>query len=60
MMKKLWLVILIISIVGFLTGISYLVYGIAQRGFSGVNYGRVIFPLIIGIAAFCLYKKRIK
>lgn len=58
MMKKLWLIILIIAIIGFLTGISYLVYGIAQRGLGGVNYGRVIFPLIIGIVAFCLYKKK--
>lgn len=57
-MKKVWLVILIFAIIGTITGISYLVYGIEQRGAGGVNYGRVIFPLITGIIAFCLYKKR--
>ena len=57
-MRKLWLVILIIAIIGLLSGISYLADGIAQRGFGGVNYGRVIFPLIIGIAAFYFYKKK--
>ncbi len=56
-MKKLWLIILIIAIAGLLTGVPFLINGIAQRGAGGVNYGRVIFPLIIGIVAFCLYKK---
>ena len=33
---------------GFLTSISYLTQGISARGIGGVNYGRVIFPLLVG------------
>ena len=47
--KKVCIVILILAIIGLLTGISYLVEGIGARGFGGVNYGRVIFPLLIGV-----------
>ena len=57
-MKKLWLVILIIAIIGIVSAIPLLVDGIIKRGAGGVNYGRVIFPLIIGIVAFCLYKNK--
>ena len=43
MKKKVFIVILILAIIGLLTGISYLVEGISTRGIDGVNYGRVIF-----------------
>ena len=59
-MKKLWLVILIFAIIAFLSGIPVLAEGIAQRGVAGVNYGRVLFPLIIGILAFCFFRKKDK
>ena len=39
MKKKVCIVILILAIIGLLTGISYLVEGIGARGFGGVNYG---------------------
>ena len=57
MKKKICTVILILAIIGLLTGISYLVEGISTRGIDGVNYGRVIFPLLVGVIAVCFLKK---
>ena len=57
-MKKFFLVIAVIASIAFVTGIPVLVSGIRQRGFDGVNYGRVLFPLLIGIIFFILFKKR--
>lgn len=57
--EKAWIVVLIIAIIGLLNGIVYLIEGIDLRGISGVNYGRVIFPLLIGIGAvYALMKSR--
>jgi len=55
--KKVCIVILILAIIGMLTGISYLVEGISERGISGVNYGRVAFPLLVGLGAVYFLKK---
>ena len=60
MKKKVFIVILILAIIGLLTGISYLVEGISTRGIAGVNYGRVIFPLLIGVIAVYFLKKEKK
>ena len=49
--------ILILAVIGLLTGISYLVEGISVRGIGGVNYGRVIFPFLVGVGAVYLLKK---
>ena len=54
--KKVFIVILILAIIGLLTGISYLVEGISTRGIDGVNYGRVIFPLLVGVIAVYFLK----
>ena len=56
-MKKLCLVITVVALVTCLTGVSYLVEGIAARGWDGVNYGRIIFPLLISGIFFWLYMK---
>ena len=56
-MKKACLIICIVALVTCLTGIPYLVEGIAQRGFGGVNYGRVVFPLLISGISFWFFKK---
>lgn len=59
MKKKVCIVILILAIMGLLNGISYLVEGISTRGIDGVNYGRVIFPLLVGaIAVYFLKRKK--
>lgn len=60
MKKKVFIVILILAIIGLLTGISYLVEGISTRGIDGVNYGRVIFPLLIGVIAVYFLKRERK
>jgi hypothetical protein len=60
MKKKVFIVILILAIIGLLTGISYLVEGISTRGIDGVNYGRVIFPLLIGVIAVYFLKREKK
>lgn len=57
-MKKVYLVIAIFALIALLTGISELAGGIAARGFGGVNYGLVLFPLLIGIFSFTAYKKQ--
>ena len=54
--KKVFIVILILAIIGLLTGISYLVEGISTRGIDDVNYGRVIFPLLVGVIAVYFLK----
>ena len=58
--KKVFIVILILAIIGLLTGISYLVEGISTRGIDGVNYGRVIFPLLVGVIAVYFLKRERK
>lgn len=55
-MKKACLVIGIIGLIACLTGIPYIVEGIAQRGPAGVNYGRLIFPLLIAGISFWKYR----
>lgn len=58
--KKVFIVILILAIIGLLTGVSYLVEGISTRGIDGVNYGRVIFPLLVGVIAVYFLKREKK
>ena len=56
MKKIVCIVILILAITGLLNGISYLISGISARGIGGVNYGRVIFTLLVG--AIAVYKDK--
>ena len=56
-MKNAYLVIGIVAAVTLLTGIPVLYEGIAARGFGGVNYGRVIFPLLISGVCFWRYRQ---
>lgn len=58
MKKKVYLAITIFAIITLLTQIPYLIAGISDRGLSGVNYGRIAFPLLISIAAFFMYRKK--
>ena len=57
MKKKVCIVILVLAVIGLLTGMSYLAEGIQARGIGGVNYGRVIFPLLVGVIAVYFLKK---
>lgn len=57
MKKKACIVVLVLAIVGILTGMSDLAQGISERGIGGVNYGRVIFPLFAGGIAVYFLKK---
>ncbi len=58
MRKKVYLIIAVISFIAFFTGIPYLVNGIQARGLGGVNYGRIIFPLLIGLLVLYAYKRQ--
>lgn len=59
MKKKAYLIIFIFAVMTLLLEtIPRLIAGIQQRGFAGVNYGLVIFPILISIAAFYLYRKQ--
>ncbi len=55
--RKVCIVILILAIIALLIGISYLVQGIYARELGGVNYGSVIFPLLVGVIAVYFMKK---
>ena len=57
-MKKVYLVIAVIALIACLTSIPYLVEGITARGWGGVNYGRIIFPLLISGISFWLFKRK--
>ena len=57
-MKKAFLALAIVALITCLTGIPYLVEGIAIRGVGGVNYGRIVFPLLISGISFWLFKKK--
>ena len=46
-MKKACLIIGILALITLLTGIPDLAAGIRERGMDGVNYGRILFPLVI-------------
>lgn len=57
MNKKMYLFVAIFAGIALLTGLSYLVQGIAARGAAGVNYGRVVFPLLVMLLSLWFYKK---
>jgi len=57
-MKKVYFVIAIVALITCLTGIPYLIEGIAVRGWASVNYGRIIFPLLISGISFGLFKRQ--
>lgn len=57
-MKKVFLVVAVIAFITCLTGIPYLLDGISARGWVGVNYGRVLFPLLICGVSFWQYQKK--
>ena len=57
-MKKACLIIGGFALIALLTGLPILFRGLAQRGPGGVNYGRVIFPLLLSGVCFHLYKKK--
>lgn len=57
-MKKAYFVICVIALITALTGVPYLSEGITARGLAGVNYGRVIFPVLISGICFWQFKKK--
>ena len=57
-MKRFYLVVAVIALVTCVAGAFTLASGIAERGLGGVNYGRVVFPLIISVVFFRLFRKR--
>ena len=58
MKKHRWLLVLgVVGCITALTGVPELIEGIRARGAGGVNYGRIVFPLLIGVIAFWQYRK---
>ena len=59
-MKRNWalLVISVILLLAGVAGIPEVIEGIRARGMGGVNYGRVIFPFLLGGIALWQYCKR--
>ena len=57
-MKKVYLAVAIVALIACLKGIPYLVEGITARGWDGVNYGRILFPLLICGVSFGLFKQK--
>lgn len=61
MKKTICVMLLFFAVGGLLTGIPELADGVRARGWGGVNYGRVFFPLLVGgVCAYTLYHERKK
>ena len=56
-MNKAYLIISFVALISCLTDIPYLAEGISARGLNGVNYGRILFPLLISGICFWQFKK---
>ena len=58
-MKKNFVLLLIgvLLILAGLVGISEVIEGIRERGVGGVNYGRILFPFLLGGIALWQYSK---
>lgn len=59
-MKKAYALLSALAFLACLASVSPLLEGIRERGWNGVNYGRILFPLIIGIVFFSMYRKKPK
>ncbi len=59
MKKKVYLAIAAFALLTLLLkGIPHVAAGISQRGIWNVNYGMVVFPLLVGAAALYLYYRQ--
>lgn len=56
-MKKVYLAVIAIALILCAEGIFSLAEDIAARGWGGVNYGQVLFPLLIGGFSFWQFKR---
>ena len=56
-MKKVYLAVIVIALILCVEGIFSLAEGIAARDWGGVNYGQVLFPLLIGGFSFWQFKR---
>ncbi len=52
------LVIGVLLLLAGFTGIPEVIEGVRARGMGGVNYGRIIFPFLLGGLALWQYSKR--
>lgn len=57
MAKKVYLFIIIVMILSLWSEIPDFIESLRTRGITGVNYGGIVFPVFIGLWAFCKYKK---
>ena len=57
-MKKFFLILAVFGLLALLTGIGPLIAGVRERGWNGVNYGRILFPLVIVIASLAACKRQ--
>lgn len=55
---KIYALLAILALITCMAGVFNVAEGIRQRGWDGVNYGRILFPLLIS-SIFCwLHKKK--
>lgn len=57
MAKKVYLVLTMIMVFILLNRIPHFIDGLCTRGITGVNYGILGFPTLIGLWTFYKYKK---
>lgn len=55
--KKVYLAVIVIALILCAEGVFSLAEGIGARGWGGVNYGQVLFPLLIGGFSFRQFKR---
>ena len=56
-MKKVYLAVIVIALILCVEGVFSLAEGIGARGWGGMNYGQVLFPLLIGDFSFRQFKR---
>ena len=55
---KIYALLAILALITCMAGVFDVAEGIRQRGWDGVNYGRILFPLLVSMVFFRLYKKK--
>lgn len=55
---KIYALLAILALIACMAGVFNVAEGIRQRGWDGVNYGRILFPLLVSMVFFRLYKKK--
>ena len=57
-MKQVYLVMALVSLMSCFTALPELFSGITERGMGGVNYGSIVFPFLLCVFSFWMYRRK--